>query len=158
MKVCVCPIVHSFCDELKVSKIDHLNGQLVKWASDTGVYSVKLDSLFRLGNGDIDETCFTDSKSEEKQFSRNGAVRLLNALARQLKGFSACVNWEQMKRNSEKTQFAPRPNFMMQFVSHSNSSTHMSNTWQQVSHPRGDVQGNKSELSRSPPPLPTYPD
>lgn len=141
MELCVIQIAPTLQSDSLQAKINEINDHIQKWADDNGIITVNPSLSFRLGTGDIDESCFSTT-----HLNRIGITRLFNAITKKYPAFKECINWEQLKKNSgtQSSWYTDNP---------SHSSPHTPNTlprdqegWQEVNRrstrrPRAQQQG-----------------
>ena len=101
MDICVSQIAPSPNSDTLLAKINELNDHIKKWATANGITTINPDLSFTLGTGEIHEAYFdTHGKHQGSLLSRPGVVRLLKAIATQYSSFNDCLNWDQIKKNS----------------------------------------------------------
>ena len=95
-----CELVPSLKSADFAYKINDYNSRLRGWCQDNGVVYIKTENYFRLGTGDIDETCYTNKDSlNYDNLSRIGAVRLLEAITSTCQESIVRENWKETKWN-----------------------------------------------------------
>ena len=77
--------------------INNFNNQLVAWSSNNGVSVIKTNLEYRLGTGEVDHMCFTETNEEHRNFlNRFGIIRLLNVISKQCPSLKLHENWENI--------------------------------------------------------------
>lgn len=98
MNVFVCQPVSFPHNESMQTKISDLNEQIKKWSEINEIAIINPDLHFKLGTGEVDESCFqVHYQKNYALLNRSGAVRLLKSIGKECDKFSVCVNWEKLQ-------------------------------------------------------------
>ena len=98
MSVYVSKIVPCPQNESMQTRISDLNDEIEKWGEVNTIPIINTDPSFKLGTGEIDESCFQMSAPYGASLNRLGAVRLLKAIGKQCDKLRDCVNWNNLQK------------------------------------------------------------
>jgi len=110
ISVKICELIPCSNSTDMANRTENFNLRLIEWCVNNGLSLINTELHFRLGTGDIDETCFISSDSVNGQtLTRTGATRLLDAISKKCDGI-LCAEWKSVKIGHIQTKYNGEPN------------------------------------------------
>lgn len=129
MEICIIQIAPTRQCEILQAKINELNEHIQKWADDNSILTVDPSLSFKLGTGEIDESCYYTQ--EHQTLNRTGVIRLISAITRKHPDFNECFDWDRVKKTTNNLHTSNQ-----QFTSNSPNVPRDQEGWQVVSRRR----------------------
>ena len=109
MDINVCQLVPSLYSESMQLKICDLSEQIRKWCEVNGISIINPEPAFRLGTGEIDESCYEiPGEYQGTLLNRLDATKLLSVIGKQCDKLKACVNWDNVRSSADLFKISER--------------------------------------------------
>ena len=111
MVIYICQIGPTLKTDALGEKLVHFNEQLENWCKENGVILIKTFLAFKLGTGEVDNSCYDVSEEYSGVFlNRVGVIRLLSTIAKSCEQFCLREDWNESKLLTEG--YCEKDNFL----------------------------------------------